>query len=94
MVTSIKIYNALPFIQNKESRIQVPPSLGPTEEPYPKYLVKRIKLLKRLSDDKLFCDDSEEDRMEGYESFQNINAFNMSDNFTHVAVSLDKGGIL
>ena len=94
MVTSIKIYNALPFIRNKESRVEVPASLGPTEEPYPKFLVKRIKLLKRLSDDKLICDDSEDDKMEGYESFQNINAFCMSDNFTHASVSLDKGGIL
>ena len=32
--------------------------------------------------------------MEGYESFQNINAFSISDNFTHAVVSLDKGGIL
>ena len=94
MVSSIKIYNALPFIKNKEGRIEVPPNLGPTEEPYKKLLVKRIKLLKRLSDDKLICDESEEDKMEGYESFQNINAFHMSDNFTHAAVSLDKGGIL
>ena len=94
MVTSIKIYNALPFIRNKESRVEVPASLGPTEEPYPKFLVKRIKLLKRLSDDKLICDDSEDDKMEGYESFQNINAFSFSDNFTHASVSLDKGGIL
>ena len=94
MVTSIKIYNALPFIEKKESRIYVPPNLGPTEEPYPKFLIKRIKLLKRVSDDKLICDDSEDDKMEGYESFQNINAFNMSNNFSHAAVSLDKGGIL
>ena len=94
MVTSIKIYNARPFIRNKTSRVEVPSSLGPTEEPYPKYLIKRIKLLKRLSDDKLICDDSEDDKMEGYESFQNINAFSFSDNFTHASVSLDKGGIL
>ena len=95
MVTSIKIYNALPFITNKESRLEVPPSLRPTEEPYPKFLVKKIKILKRLSDDKLFCDDGDEDnKMEGCESFQNINAFHMSDNFTHAAISLDKGGIL
>ena len=94
MVTSIKIYNALPFIKNKESRIEVPPSLGPTDEPYPKHLIKKIKILKRLSDDKLFCDEGNDDKMEGYESFQNINAFNMSDNFTHAAISLDKGGIL
>ena len=94
MVTSIKVYDALPFIKDKTSRIEVPPNLGPTEEPYKKHLVKRIKLLKRLSDDKLICDESEEDKMEGYESFQNINAFHMSDNFTHAAVSLDKGGIL
>ena len=95
MVTSIKIYIALPFIENKETRLEVPSSLRPTEEPYPKFLVKKIKILKRLSDDKLFCDDGDEDtKMEGYESFQNINAFHMSDNFTHAAISLDKGGIL
>ena len=94
MVTSIKIYNAFPFIKNKESRIEVPSTLGPTEEPYPKYLIKKIKILKRLSDDKLICDEGNDDKMEGCESFQNINAFNMSDNFTHAAISLDKGGIL
>ena len=66
MVTSIKIYIALPFIENKDSRLEVPSSLGPTEEPYPKFLVKKIKILKRLSDDKLFCDDGDEDtKMEG-----------------------------
>ena len=93
MTTFIKIYNATKFIKNKTGRIPVPPGLGPTDEPYPDLLVKRIKLLKRLSDDKLVCD-TEGDKMEGYESFQNINAFAMSDSFTHAAVSLDKGGIL
>jgi hypothetical protein len=93
MTTFIKIYKATKFIKNKTGRIPVPPGLGPTDEPYPDLLVKRIKLLKRLSDDKLVCD-TEGDKMEGYESFQNINAFAMSDSFTHAAVSLDKGGIL
>ena len=93
MTTFIKIYKATKFINNKTGRMPVPPNLGPTDEPYPKLLVKRIKLLKRLSDDKLVCD-TEGDKMEGYESFQNINAFSMSDTFTHAAVSLDKGGIL
>ena len=93
MTTSIKIYDATKFIKNKKERMPVPPGLGPTDEPYPELLVKRIKLLKRLSDEKLICD-TEGDKMEGYESFQNINAFSMSDNFTHAAVSLDKGGIL
>ena len=93
MTTFIKIYKAEKFIEDKTGRIPVPPGLGPTDEPYPKLLVKRIKLLKRLSDNKLVCD-TEGDKMEGYESFQNINAFSMSDNFTHAAVSLDKGGIL
>ena len=93
MTTFIKIYNATKFIKNKTGRMPVPPGLGPTDEPYPNELVKRIKLLKRLSDDKLVCD-TEGDKMEGYESFQNINAFSMSDNFTYAAVSLDKGGIL
>jgi hypothetical protein len=93
MTTFIKIYNATKFIEDKTGRMPVPPGLGPTDEPYPDLLVKRIKLLKRLSDDKLVCD-TEGDKMEGYESFQNINAFSISDNFTHAAVSLDKGGIL
>ena len=93
MTTFIKIYKATKFIENKTGRIPVPPGLGPTDEPYPELLVKRIKLLKRLSDEKLVCD-TEGDKMEGYESFQNINAFAMSDTFTHAAVSLDKGGIL
>jgi len=93
MTTFIKIYKATKFIKNKTGRMPVPPGLGPTDEPYPELLVKRIKLLKRLSDEKLVCD-TEGDKMEGYESFQNINAFSMSDSFTHAAVSLDKGGIL
>ena len=93
MTTFIKIYKANKFIENKTGRMPVPPGLGPTDEPYPKELVKRIKLLKRLSDDKLVCD-TEGDKMEGYESFQNINAFSISDNFIYSAVSLDKGGIL
>ena len=93
MTTFIKIYRATKFIKNKTGRMPVPPGLGPTDEPYPELLVKRIKLLKRLSDEKLVCD-TEGDKMEGYESFQNINAFSMSDSFTHAAVSLDKGGIL
>ena len=78
MTTFIKIYDANKFIDKKTERMPVPPGLGPTDEPYPEQLVKRIKLLKRLSDEKLVC----------------INAFSMSDNFTHAAVSLDKGGIL
>ena len=93
MTTFIKIYKATKFIEDKTGRMPVPPGLGPTDEPYPDLLVKRIKLLKRLSDEKLVCD-TEGDKMEGYESFQNINAFSMSDTFTHAAVSLDKGGIL
>ena len=93
MTTFIKIYKATKFIKNKTGRMPVPPGLGPTDEPYPELLVKRIKLLKRLSDEKLVCD-TEGEKMEGYESFQNINAFSMSDTFTHAAVSLDKGGIL
>ena len=93
MTTFIKIYKATKFIEDKTGRIPVPPGLGPTDEPYPELLVKRIKLLKRLSDNRLVCD-TEGDKMEGYESFQNINAFSMNDTFTHAAVSLDKGGIL
>ena len=93
MATAIKIYDATNFIKKKNERYPVPPNLNPTDEPYPKLLIKKIKLLKKLSDEKLVCD-TEGDKMEGYESFQNINAFSINDSFTHAAISLDKGGIL
>ena len=93
MLTSIKIYDATHLV-NKELK-QLPPQniMSPKEEPYPQFLIKNIKLLKRLSDSELLC--TEEDiSMEGYESIQNINCFAINKELTHAAISLDQGDII
>ena len=93
MATSIKIYDATELINNKTG--QYPPSniSNSKEEPYPKLLLKNIKLMKRLFDNKIMCEVNELE-MEGYESFQDINSFAINSELTHAAVSLDKGDII
>ena len=92
MMTSIKIYDATSFIKEK-NKIPYEPGIEKGAEPYPKFLIKQIKLLKRLSDENLVCD-NEGEKMEGYESIHNINSFSMNDNLTHAAISIDRGGII
>ena len=91
MITSIKIYDATTFIKSK-NKIEIEKENKTGVEPYPKFLIKQIKILKRLSDGKLVCDNEEES--EKYESFQNINAFSMNDNFTYAAISIEGVGIV
>ena len=93
MLTSIKIYDATYFI-NKELK-KLPPQniMNPKEEPYPQFLIKNIKLLKRLSDSELLCTE-ENVPLEKYESIQNINSFAINKDFTYAAISLDQGDIL
>ena len=93
MFTSIKIYNALPLLTKDNERYPTPKGIKPTDEQYPKLLLKQIKLLKNLKTDELICD-TEGDKMEGYESFQNILIVAINSTFTHIAVGLDKGDIL
>ena len=63
------------------------------EELYPESLKKQIKLLKRTSDGELVSD-FEGEKIELYESFQNINSFSISDDFTYAAISIDRVGII
>ena len=93
MFTSIKIYNALPLLQKNNERYPTPKGIKPTDEQYPKLLLKQIKLLKNIKTEELVCD-TEGDKMEGYESFQNILIVAINSSFTHIAVGLDKGDIL
>ena len=93
MITSIKFYDASNFILNKEEKYPPENLSNSKEEPYPKLLLKNIKLIKRLSDEKIMCE-VDELSMEGYESFQNINSFSINSEFTHAALSLDKGDII
>ena len=93
MFTSIKIYNAIPLIKKTNERYPTPKGIKPTDEQYPKLLLKQIKLLKNIKTDELVCD-TEGDKMEGYESFQNIVIIAINSSFTHIAIGLDKGDIL
>ena len=93
MFTSIKIYNAKPLLNKDENKYQIPKNLKPTDEQYPKLLMRQIRILKNLKTEELLCD-TEGDKMEGYESFQNIVIISVNSTFTHIAIGLDKGDIL
>ena len=93
MFTSMKIYNAKPLLNKDEKKYEIPKNLKPTEEQYPKLLMKQIRFLKNIKTEELICD-TEGDKMEGYESFQNIVLISINSSFTHIAVGLDKGDIL
>ena len=93
MFTAIKIYNAKPLLNKDENKYEIPDNLKPTDEQYPKLLLKQIRILKNLKTNELLCD-TEGDKMEGYESFQNIVLISINSSFSHIAVGLDKGDIL
>lgn len=93
MFTSIKIYNAKPLLNKDENKYQIPKGLKATDEQYPKLLMRQIRILKNLKTNELLCD-IEGDKMEGYESFQNIVIISINSSFTHIAVGLDKGDII
>ena len=91
MITKIKIYDGKLFLKNeKNEHVQ---GIEKGKESFPNFLKNEIKLLKRLEDDKLITDEREEN-IKSIETFQNINAFDISDNFVYAAVSIDKGGII
>ena len=93
MFTSIKIYNALPLLNKDDKPYPLPKGIKPTDEQYPRLLLKQIRLLKNIKTEEFVCD-TEGDKMEGYESFQNILIIAVNSSFTHIAVGLDKGDIL
>ena len=93
MLTSIKIYDASQFLDSEVKWLPPQNVLTPKEEPYPQVLIKNIKILKRLLDSKIMCTE-ENISMEGYESIQNINSFDINNELTYAAISLDQGDIL
>ena len=93
MFTSIKIYNAKPLLNKDDKKYEISRNIKATEEQYPKLLIKQIRILKNLKTNELICD-TEGDKMEGYESFQNIVLISINSSFTHIAIGLDKGDIL
>ena len=92
-LTSIKIYDATTFLKSRK-KIKPEQGIEAGVEPYPKLLKKQIKLLRKISDQKLSCYNNKEDNIEEYESFQNINAFSIDTTFTYAAVNVDKERIL
>ena len=93
MYTSIKIYNLKPLLNKDENIYPVPNNLKPTEEQYPKLLLRQIRILKNIQTEELLCD-IEGNKMEGYESFQNIVIIAVNSTFTHISIGLEKGDIL
>ena len=53
MFTSIKIYNAAPLLKKSNMRFPTPKGIKPTDEQYPRLLIKQIKLLKNLRTNEL-----------------------------------------
>ena len=93
MYTSIKIYKVKPLLNKDNKKYEIMKNIKPTEEQYPKLLLRQIRILKNIKNGELICD-IEGNKMEGYESFQNIVLISINSSFTHVAVGLDKGDIL
>jgi hypothetical protein len=90
-VTKIKIYEGNDFLSDQKMEVKAGYDKG--LEPFPQSLIKEIKLLKKLENEELFADEAGQD-MKLFETLQNINAFDISDNFVFAAVSIDRGGII
>ena len=91
LITKIKFYNGQYFL--KEEKLNVLLGYEKGLEPYPQALAKEIKLLKRLEDGQLTANEGG-GNMKLFETIQNINAFDINDNFVFSAVSVDKEGII
>ena len=92
MVTTIKIYNALPFIELKYEKYN---SENIDGENYPKALLKKIQILKKIDGNEFLTEiDTSNNSYDGYESLQNVIAFTINSSFSHIAISSDKGEII
>ena len=92
MVTTIKIYNALFFIEPKFERYI---SENIDGENYPKALMKKIQILKKIDGNEFLTEVMpDKDIYDEYESFQNVIAFAINSEFSHIAISSDKGDII
>ena len=84
LTTSIKIYDANSFIQNPKTRQSKDRNIE-------KFKIKQIKLLYNKKTGNFI---TEAKNLENIESFQNILSFTINDDFTQIAVGLEKGEIL
>ena len=92
MVTTIKIYNALFFIEPKFEKYI---SENIDGENYPKALMKKIQILKKIDGNEFLTEVMpDKDIYDEYESFQNVIAFAINSEFSHIAISSDKGDII
>ena len=92
MVTTIKIYNALFFIEPKFEKYI---SENIDGENYPKALMKKIQILKKIDGNEFLTEViPDKDIYDEYEIFQNVIAFAINSEFSHIAISSDKGDII
>ena len=92
MVTTIKIYNALFFIEPKFERYI---SENIDGENYTKALMKKIQILKKIDGNEFLTEVIPDKNIyDEYESFQNVIAFAINSEFSHIAISSDKGDII
>ena len=80
MITSVKIYDASRMIKNPNETHNIE-----------QYLKKTICLLSEINTGKFILDNK---IRKGLESFQNINSFAINENFSKIAVGLDRGQII
>ena len=89
--TKIKIYQGQYFLKEEKINDLAKDEIG--SKPYSDALIKEIKLLKKIEDNKLVAVQGGEN-IKGFEYLQNINVFDISDDFVFAAISIDKGGII
>ena len=93
MVTTLKIYDAYKFIEPKYDKYIEENIEG---EPYPKSLIKKLQILKKINENEFIIGINSEDKSQysNYESFQNVISFTIDSNFTSIAISSIKGDII
>ena len=90
-VTSIKFYNASPFINKKEERYQVKEKITDIDENYPELLQREIRLYKKGNT--IICE-TEGNINEGLTNLENCLSFTVDSSLNYAAISLTKGEIL
>ena len=92
-ISSIKIYDIYPFLENKLSRYPIKKGVTELEENYPNLLKNQIRLLYKKNSNILICD-TEGNKISGYDSYDELTIFTMNEFLNICAISTGKGDIL
>ena len=93
MITTIKIYDAYNFIEPKYDKYI---SENIDGENYPKSLIKKIQILKKINENEFITGLNINDLSEfsNYDSFQNVISLTIDSNFNHIGIGSTKGEII